>query len=54
MDRGAWQATVLEIEKSWAQLINQHFHFFHFRKSKPNTPVALPGASGQGCLGERS
>ena len=54
MDRGAWQATVLGIEKSQAQLIDQHFQFFHFRKSKPNTPVALPGASGQGRLGECS
>ena len=54
MDRGAWWATVLGVEESRVQLINQQFHFSHFRKSKPNTPVALPGASSQGCLGEHS
>ena len=32
MDRGAWQATVRGVAKSWTQLSNQHFHFFHFSK----------------------
>ena len=27
MSRGAWWATVHEIEKSWTQVSNQHFHF---------------------------
>ena len=26
MDRGAWQATVHGVEKSWTQLSNFHFH----------------------------
>ena len=27
MDRGAWWATVCEVEKSWTRLSDQHFHF---------------------------
>ena len=27
MDRGAWQATVHEVAKSWTQLSDFHFHF---------------------------
>ena len=27
MDRGAWQATVHGVAKSWTQLSNLHFHF---------------------------
>ena len=26
MDRGAWQATVHGVAKSWTQLSNKHFH----------------------------
>ena len=27
MDRGAWQATVHGVAKSWTQLSTKHFHF---------------------------
>ena len=27
MDRGAWQATVHGVAKSWTQLNDSHFHF---------------------------
>ena len=27
MDRGAWQATVLGVSKSWTRLSDVHFHF---------------------------
>ena len=27
MDRGAWQATVQGVTKSWTRLSNEHFHF---------------------------
>ena len=33
MDRGAWQATVHGVAKSWTQLSNQHFHFHRTQNS---------------------
>ena len=34
MDRGAWQATVHGIAKSWTQLSNLHFHFQRLKTDK--------------------
>ena len=28
MDRGAWQAIVHRVTKSWTQLSDQYFHYF--------------------------
>ena len=30
MDGGAWQAIVHGVTKSWTQLSDQHYHFFHY------------------------
>ena len=30
MDRGAWQATVYGVAKSWTRLSDYHFHFLSF------------------------
>ena len=58
MDRGAWQATVHEVAKSWIQLSDQYFEFNYARDWKFSgnqtdvwrrqwhpTPVLLPGKS---------
>ena len=38
MDRGALQATVLGIPKSWTQLSDQHLHFFTRALGSPGSP----------------
>ena len=49
MDRGAWQAAVHGVAKSWTLLSN--FTFTHWRRKWQHPPVFLPGESqGQGSL----
>ena len=49
MDRGAWQAAVHGVEKSWTRLSD--FTFMHWRRKWQPTPVFLPGEShGLGIL----
>ena len=53
MDRGAWQAAVHGVEKSWTRLSDFTFTFtlMHWRRKWQPTPVFLPGESqGRGSL----
>ena len=46
MDRGAWQATVHEIEKSWTQLSHTHTHTH--THTRTHTQKISPGSGGGG------